>query len=81
VVWDLAHLPVGGVVGCRVLVGVQDGFCGCLTTVSTWVAELAVLRKGRAYIYGTASVLVSFAMLVLIMGGLRWTHGFSLPLC
>ncbi|KJZ73422.1 hypothetical protein HIM_07216 [Hirsutella minnesotensis 3608] len=75
--WDIAHVPVGGVIGCQVLQGVEDGFCGCLTTISTWVAELSTLRRRHAYTYGSISVLVSFALLVVIMGGLRWTDGFS----
>lgn len=73
--WDLAHVPLGGVVGCQALQGIQDGFCGSLTTVSTWVAELAALRRRHAYTYGSTSVGVAFGLLVAIMGGLRWTAG------
>lgn len=79
--WDIAHIQSGGLVGCQVLQGVEDGFCGCLTTVSTWVAELNSLRRKNAYVYGATSVLVSFAVMVLIMGGLRWTDGWSALLC
>lgn len=79
--WDIAHIQSGGVIGCQVLQGVEDGFCGCLTTVSTWVAELNSLRRRHAYIYGATSVLVSFAVMVLIMGGLKWTDGWSVLLC
>ena len=75
--WTLAHVPLGGVVGCQVLQGIEDGFCGCLTTVSTWVAELSSLRRRHAYTYGTASVVVSLAFTVAIMGGLRWSDGFA----
>ncbi|KZZ90854.1 Camphor resistance CrcB protein [Moelleriella libera RCEF 2490] len=64
-----------------VLQGVEDGFCGCLTTVSTWVAELAALKRRSAYVYGAASILVSFAAMVLIMGGLRWTDGWAALQC
>jgi len=71
--WDLAHVPLGGVVGCQVLQGIQDGFCGSLTTVSTWVAELAALNRRQAYTYGVTSVGVAFGLLVAITGGLRWT--------
>ncbi|KAI9051531.1 hypothetical protein LZ554_004577 [Drepanopeziza brunnea f. sp. 'monogermtubi'] len=46
--YDLQHVPLGGVVGCQVLEGIQDGFCGCLTTVSTWVSELSSLRRKHA---------------------------------
>jgi len=79
--WDLAHVQSGGVLGCQVLQGVEDGFCGSLTTVSTWVAELNGLRRRSAYIYGCASVLTSLAVMVLIMGGLRWTDGWSALMC
>ncbi|KAI1773643.1 CrcB-like protein-domain-containing protein [Hypoxylon cercidicola] len=79
--WDLAHAPFGGVVGCQVLQGVEDGFCGCLTTVSTWVAELTALRRRHAYVYGGTSVAVGLGCLVVIMGSLRWTDGFSSLAC
>ncbi|KAM7189162.1 CrcB-like domain containing protein [Naviculisporaceae sp. PSN 640] len=69
--WDVAHIPVDSV-SCQVLQGIQDGFCGCLTTVSTWVSELAVLRRKNAYVYGGVSVAVGFGLLVAIMGGMRW---------
>ncbi|KAK4186839.1 CrcB-like protein-domain-containing protein [Podospora australis] len=79
--WDLAHVPLGGVVGCQVLQGVQDGFCGCLTTVSTWVSELATLRRRHAYVYGSASVLAGLAIMVAVMGGLRWSGGWEALVC
>jgi fluoride exporter len=79
--WDLQHVPAGGVVGCQVLQGVEDGFCGCLTTVSTWVSELAALRRNHAYKYGAASFVAGLCFLVVIMGSLRWTRGFSDILC
>ncbi|KAK3295760.1 tRNA synthetases class I (M)-domain-containing protein [Chaetomium fimeti] len=68
---------VGVLVGCQVLAGVQDGFCGCLTTVSTWVGELAALRRRHAYAYGGASVLGGLAVVVAVMGGLRWSEGYE----
>lgn len=79
--WDIANVPVGGVVGCQVLQGIEDGFCGCLTTVSTWVVELSSLRRRSSYIYGLASVAVSLALMIAIMGGLRWTDGFRALEC
>ncbi|KAI0597588.1 CrcB-like protein-domain-containing protein [Biscogniauxia sp. FL1348] len=79
--WDLAHVPEGGVIGCQILQGIEDGFCGCLTTVSTWVSELVALRRRHAYVYGTASVVVTLACMIAVMGGLRWTQGFSELTC
>ncbi|KAH6658137.1 CrcB-like protein-domain-containing protein [Truncatella angustata] len=79
--WDIAHVPDGGVIGCQVLQGIEDGFCGCLTTVSTWVSELAALRRKHAYTYGATSVVVALACMVAIMGGLRWSDGFAGLVC
>ncbi|CAJ0550645.1 Ff.00g105750.m01.CDS01 [Fusarium sp. VM40] len=79
--WDLAHVPLGGVVGCQVLEGIEDGFCGCLTTISTFVAELSSLRRRSSWIYGTTSVVVSLVLMIAVMGGLRWSEGYSKLLC
>ncbi|KAI0435732.1 CrcB-like protein-domain-containing protein [Xylaria telfairii] len=79
--WDLAHVPEGGIITCQVLQGIEDGFCGCLTTVSTWVLELAVLGRRKAYVYGSTSVVSALALMIAIMGGLRWSRGFSELLC
>lgn len=78
---DLQRVPIGGMVGCQVLQGMSDGFCGCLTTVSTWVGELKGLRLRHAYFYGTMSVGVALGLMVIIMGSLQWTGGFSSLLC
>ena len=79
--YDLQHVSLGGRVGCQVLQGLMDGFCGCLTTVSTWVAELKGLRIRHAYVYGSVSVGVAVGLMVIIMGSLQWTAGFGAPLC
>ena len=79
--YDLQHVPLGGVVGCQVLQGIEDGFCGCLTTVSTWVGELSTLRRTNAYRYGMASVVVALCFLIVIMGSMQWTMGFSALQC
>ncbi|KAH6893433.1 CrcB-like protein-domain-containing protein [Thelonectria olida] len=79
--WDIAHVPIGGAVGCQVLQGIEDGFCGCLTTISTWVSELSSLRRRSAWLYGMASVVVSLALMIAVMGGLRWSEGYSTLSC
>lgn len=78
---DLQRVPIGGMVGCQVLQGMSDGFCGCLTTVSTWVAELKGLRLRHAYFYGLVSVGVGLGLMVIIMGSLQWTDGFKSVVC
>lgn len=75
--YDLQHVPLGGQVGCQVLQGIEDGFCGCLTTISTWVSELSTLKRRHAYRYGMASVVVAMCFLIIIMGSMQWTRGFS----
>lgn len=82
--WDLQRVRIdgmgvmgGGRVGCQVLQGIMDGFCGCLTTVSTWVLELNGLRRGWAYVYGATSVAVGVGIVVAVMGGVRWSVGWS----
>ena len=90
ILYDVQHAPLGGMsrgligggmVGCQVLQGCMDGFCGCLTTVSTWVAELKTLQRRHAYVYGITSVLVALGFLVVIMGSSKWTVGFARPAC
>lgn len=86
--FDLQHVRLAGTaavgagrVGCQVLQGVMDGFCGCLTTVSTWVAELSGLRPRHAWVYGAVSVGASLALLLVVMGSVRWTVGWEAPAC
>ncbi|KAI9687864.1 MAG: hypothetical protein M1822_001945 [Bathelium mastoideum] len=71
----------GGVIGCQVLQGIMDGFCGCLTTVSTWVSELNSLRRTHSYIYGGATLCMGFGLIVAILGSVRWTVGWQDPVC
>lgn len=76
--WDLQRAPLtngaigGGRVGCQALQGVQDGFCGCLTTVSTWVIEMKGLQRKHGYFYGAMSVAVGVSSLAVIMGTFVW---------
>ena len=59
----------------------MDGFCGCLTTVSTWVGELNGLRRRHGYVYGGLSLIVGVAGMVAVMGGVRWSRGFGVTAC
>ncbi|KAI8071018.1 CrcB-like protein-domain-containing protein [Gongronella butleri] len=63
---------------CLVLTGLADGFCGCLTTISTFVVELTILPHRQAYAYGTLSVVVGQAIMFLVVGPFIWTHGIEL---
>ncbi|KXT14892.1 hypothetical protein AC579_756 [Pseudocercospora musae] len=86
--YDIQHVGVGimgqvggGRVGCQVLQGVQDGFCGCLTTISTWVAEINGLKRKHGYLYALASIVGGLCLMVIIMGSVRWTVSFREPVC
>lgn len=86
--YDLQHVKLsstglvgGGVVGCQVLQGIMDGFCGTLTTVSTWIAELDALKRGKAYVYGAASVGAGMGLLVILLGSVKWTIGWREIVC
>ncbi|VUC33467.1 unnamed protein product [Clonostachys rosea] len=79
--WDVEHAAVGGVVGCQVLRGVEDGFTGCLSTVSTWVTEISSLKRKHAYFYGLASILTSLVAVILVSGSMAWSTGIHEPLC
>ena len=80
--WDLQHSAPGrALISCQLIQGVADGFCGGVTTVSTWALELKALRTWHAYVYGLLSLSTSLALMVAIMGSLRWTQGFAAPPC
>ncbi|KAE8341156.1 hypothetical protein BDV24DRAFT_151348 [Aspergillus arachidicola] len=76
-----SDLGGGSYIGCQILQGVMDGFCGCFTTVSTWVLELSALKRGHAYIYGGLTVIVALSALVIEIGSLQWTQGLTTPIC
>lgn len=56
------------------LYGATAGFCGCLTTVSTFAVELSTLPLAGSYIYGLSSVLAAQAGLLAIRGTYWWTR-------
>lgn len=72
---------VSNMIGCHILVGLDDGFCGALTTVSTFVVELFGLTTGHSYGYGVASVASGFACMVLILGSYNWAVGLVPAVC
>lgn len=58
----------------NVLVGVGTGFCGCLTTVSTFAVELSSMPLRYAYTYALTSILAAQTGLILIRGPIQWTQ-------
>lgn len=67
------HYVVPQVIGCTVLSGLEDGFCGALTTVSTFVVELNALKVPYAYRYAIISIFLSIALVYVELGTFFWT--------
>lgn len=63
--------------GCAVLQGLADGYCGCLTTVSTFAAEIVGLEDWKAWVYVVASWVGGQCLLVVILGSSYWGGGVS----
>lgn len=68
-------------VGCHALMGLDDGFCGALTTVSTFVVELFGLATPHDYRYGVVLVVVGFGFMVAILGSYNWAVGLGHLVC
>ncbi len=58
--------------GVLVLSGLGTGFCGCLTTVSTFAGELTTLSLVGTYAYAMASILLAQLGMVTIRGTYEW---------
>ncbi|KAJ2891947.1 hypothetical protein IWW38_003407 [Coemansia aciculifera] len=70
----IVHILQTGVVvrpsisSCYVLAAVSDGFCGCLTTISTFAAEINVLRSRLSMLYAGISIVVAQTLFILVAG-------------
>lgn len=64
-----------------VATGIQFGLLGCLSTVSTFIAEFHAMRESsypwRAYAYAAITILTSFALGTLIYSVPVWTKGYD----
>jgi len=56
------------------LSALMTGFCGCLTTVSTFVNESRQLGAKDSWIYACSSVILSQILLLIINGPYYWTR-------
>ncbi|XP_048439007.1 uncharacterized protein LOC125476695 isoform X1 [Pyrus x bretschneideri] len=64
-----------------VVTGIQFGFLGCLSTVSTFIAEFNAMRESkypwRAYAYAMATICSSFGLGILIYCVPVWTRAYK----
>lgn len=62
---------------CALLQGLSDGYCGCLTTVSTFAVEVGTLRSSRAWVYVILSWGISQLLLLVILGSSWWAGNIN----
>ncbi|KVH95170.1 fluoride export protein 2 [Cynara cardunculus var. scolymus] len=64
-----------------VATGIQFGLCGCLSTVSTFIAEFGAMRESKhpwqAYVYALTTIIISFSLGTLIFSVPVWTKGWT----
>lgn len=64
-----------------VATGIQLGFLGCLSTVSTFLAEFNAMQNSsqpwRAYAYATSTIVISFALGTLIYSVPVWVKDYD----
>ncbi|KAJ2502871.1 hypothetical protein GGH96_000741 [Coemansia sp. RSA 1972] len=53
---------------CQVLTAISDGFCGCLTTISTFAHELHALPPRHAATYTIVSIAATQLLFILVCG-------------
>lgn len=63
--------------GCAAAYGLEQGFCGCLSTISTFAVELRACRPRHAVWYASASWLAGIALCVVLIGGPWWSIGMD----
>ncbi|CAL1706778.1 unnamed protein product [Somion occarium] len=57
---------------CAVMQGLADGYCGCLTTVSTFAVEVVTLEEEKSWFYVVLSWVTAQLLLLVILGPSYW---------
>jgi CrcB protein len=72
IIQNLSNIPVSSNT-CAILQGLSDGYCGCLTTVSTFAVEIRGLKLWKGSIYAFISWAAGQVILLVILGPSFWT--------
>lgn len=67
--------------GCRIVCSLMTGFCGGLSTVSTFINEAYKLPFRKMLFYYTTSITISIIICIITIGSFAWSRGFTQPLC
>ncbi|KIJ56885.1 hypothetical protein M422DRAFT_149885 [Sphaerobolus stellatus SS14] len=62
-----------GPVSCSILQGFIDGYCGCLSTVSTFVSEIRLLKGRKVWVYVATSLILGQAICLVMLGPAWWS--------
>lgn len=67
---------------CNALYAIDTGFCGCLSTVSTFAVESRSIRGNRwRWFYVFGSVILGQLIVLAIVGGVKWSSTGLGPTC
>ncbi|WWC86752.1 uncharacterized protein L201_001630 [Kwoniella dendrophila CBS 6074] len=67
----------GNIVRCNGLNSIQQGFCGCLSTVSTFVVESRTIKSPKyKWFYLGSSIILGHLIVLAIVGGIGWNQGY-----
>jgi fluoride ion exporter CrcB/FEX len=59
------------------LQGLVDGYTACLSTVSTYAAEIHVMNRRHAWRYSLVSCVAAQVVLILVIGIAKWKVGLQ----
>ncbi|CCE65658.1 hypothetical protein TPHA_0M00830 [Tetrapisispora phaffii CBS 4417] len=79
---DGSDIPiVSSINACHVVSGLVTGYCGSLSTISTFINEGFKLPFIEMINYFTCSIAVSYIFCVIILGSYAWSKGLVVPIC
>lgn len=74
--------PIAKVVNtCRIVSALGSGYCGSLSTISTFINESYSLKLSSALFYNVTTYAVSYILLTVTLGAFSWSRGLTEPMC